>query len=199
MPKPNDSYSVKQMKDYIRTHKLNKPDVKLGMKRQELINGLQKLGHWDSKSTKPTSSSKKPTKPKPKPTKPKPKPKPKTKPKTTTTKALQDMPLDVGSKISETQMAKRGDDRIDLYDVKLKNGTKLRDKINEDVYTIEDKKNIGGKDYYIIQEDEDMPNYALWTNDIFYEKNGKGFYFIKRKLDRVGIKFNKGIGSYVFK
>ena len=45
---PNDTYTVKKMKAYIRTHKLNRPDVKLGMKRQELINGLKKAGHWDT-------------------------------------------------------------------------------------------------------------------------------------------------------
>ena len=45
---PNDTYTVKKMKDYIRTHKLNRPDVKLGMKRQDLINGLKKAGHWDT-------------------------------------------------------------------------------------------------------------------------------------------------------
>jgi hypothetical protein len=46
---PNDTYTVKKMKAYIRTHKLNRPDVKLGMKRQDLINGLKKskpLGHY---------------------------------------------------------------------------------------------------------------------------------------------------------
>jgi hypothetical protein len=65
---PNDTYTVKKMKAYIRTHKLNRPDVKLGMKRHGLINGLKKAGHWDttfsSKARKPVARMGRPTKPK---------------------------------------------------------------------------------------------------------------------------------------
>ena len=64
---PNDTYTVKRMKIYIRTHKLNRPDVKLGMKRQDLINGLKKAGHWDttfsSKARKPVARMGRPKKP----------------------------------------------------------------------------------------------------------------------------------------
>ena len=64
---PNDTYTVKKMKDYIRTHKLNRPDVKLGMKRQELINGLKKAGHWDTtfsgRARKPVARMGRPKKP----------------------------------------------------------------------------------------------------------------------------------------
>ena len=52
MPKPNSASSVKEMKDYIRTHKLNHPDVKLSMRKPELIAGLKKAGHWSGSSTK---------------------------------------------------------------------------------------------------------------------------------------------------
>ena len=64
---PNDTYTVKKMKDYIRTHKLNRPDVKLGMKRQDLINGLKKAGHWDTtfsgRARKPVARMGRPKKP----------------------------------------------------------------------------------------------------------------------------------------
>jgi hypothetical protein len=56
------------MKTYIRTHKLIRPDVKLGMKRQDLINGLKKVGHWDttfsSRARKPVARKGRPAKPK---------------------------------------------------------------------------------------------------------------------------------------
>ena len=65
---PNDTYTVKQMKAYIRTQKLNRPDVKLGMKRQDLINGLKKAGYWDTtfsgRARKPAARKGKPTRPK---------------------------------------------------------------------------------------------------------------------------------------
>ena len=52
MPKPNATSSVKEMKDYIRTHKLNHPEVKLSMKKPQLIAGLKKAGHWSEQSRK---------------------------------------------------------------------------------------------------------------------------------------------------
>jgi hypothetical protein len=47
MPKPNQNSSVKEMKDYIRSKKLNHPLIRLGLKKAELVSGLKKLGHWD--------------------------------------------------------------------------------------------------------------------------------------------------------
>ena len=47
MPKPNQNFSVAEMKSYIRMKKLNHPDVKLGMKKADMIAGLKKAGHWD--------------------------------------------------------------------------------------------------------------------------------------------------------
>lgn len=50
MSKPNVTFTVKQMKDYIRQKKLNHPAIKLSMRRAELIEGLKKAGHWDNKN-----------------------------------------------------------------------------------------------------------------------------------------------------
>tara|TARA_R110001606_G_scaffold65291_1_gene151136 strand:- start:1941 stop:2588 length:648 start_codon:yes stop_codon:yes gene_type:complete len=88
--KPNATFNVKQMKDYIRSNKLNHPDVKLSMKRADMIAGLKKAGHWDESKSKPKSvkdkvkaiEKKATPKPAPKPTpKPAPKPTPKPEPK----------------------------------------------------------------------------------------------------------------------
>tara|TARA_R110000824_G_scaffold36445_1_gene113363 strand:+ start:272 stop:601 length:330 start_codon:yes stop_codon:yes gene_type:complete len=46
MPKPNSSSTVKELKDYIKSHKLNHPEVKLSMRKSELQAGLKKIGHW---------------------------------------------------------------------------------------------------------------------------------------------------------
>ena len=54
MPKPNQNMTVEQMKSYVRSHNLNHPDVKLGMKRAQLISGLKKAGHWDEVPKKPS-------------------------------------------------------------------------------------------------------------------------------------------------
>ena len=51
MPKPNSSYTVKELKDYVKSHKLNHPEVKMSMKKAELQAGLKKIGHWSSKTT----------------------------------------------------------------------------------------------------------------------------------------------------
>ncbi len=48
MPKPHDGMTLKQLKDYVRSHKLNHPEVKLSMKKADLIKGLKKHGHWES-------------------------------------------------------------------------------------------------------------------------------------------------------
>ena len=52
MSKPNENSTLKEIKDYIRANKLNKPDIKLGLKKSELISILKKLGHWDSSVAK---------------------------------------------------------------------------------------------------------------------------------------------------
>jgi len=125
-------------------------------------------------------------KPKPKP-KPKPKSKPKPKPKPTTTKALQKMPFDVGTRISEEQMKKRGDKRIDAYDIKLKKGTKLRRKGKDGgIYTIVGKVMFANnKLHYKIVDKRNKKLYGVWTNNIYYEKDGKGYYFTQRILQEL--------------
>lgn len=57
MPKPNVNSNLTQIKAYIREHNLNKPEIKLGMRKAELVAGLKKHGHWDSrvKSKKDTN------------------------------------------------------------------------------------------------------------------------------------------------
>ena len=63
MVKPNSSMTVSQMKAYIREKKINHPEVRLGMKRGEMIAGLKKAGHWDnSKSEKRPPKTKNPAK-----------------------------------------------------------------------------------------------------------------------------------------
>ena len=49
MAKPTAKSTVSQMKDYIRANRLNKAPILLGMKRADLIAGLRKLGHYDSR------------------------------------------------------------------------------------------------------------------------------------------------------
>lgn len=72
MTKPNVNFTVNQMKDYIRSNKLNHPAVKLGMKRADMIAGLKTAGYWEE-----TEKAKK-TKAKPKTATPKPEPETKT-------------------------------------------------------------------------------------------------------------------------
>jgi hypothetical protein len=43
---------MKEMKDYIRSKKLNRAEVRLGMRKPEMIQALKKVGHWDSKHDK---------------------------------------------------------------------------------------------------------------------------------------------------
>tara|TARA_R110001599_G_scaffold6931_1_gene34338 strand:- start:86 stop:652 length:567 start_codon:yes stop_codon:yes gene_type:complete len=82
--KPNITFNMKQMKDYIRSNKLNHPDVRLGMRRDDMIAGLKKAGHWEEVKSKPQSvkakvkAIEKKATPKPKPA---PKPVVKTAPK----------------------------------------------------------------------------------------------------------------------
>ncbi len=48
MPMPHDGMTLKQLKDYVRSHNLNHPEVKLSMKKADLVKGLKKTGHWES-------------------------------------------------------------------------------------------------------------------------------------------------------
>jgi len=52
--------TVLQMKSYVRSHNLNHPEVKLGMKRDQLISGLRKSGHWDEVAKTAKGKSKAP-------------------------------------------------------------------------------------------------------------------------------------------
>tara|TARA_R110000803_G_scaffold32745_1_gene71969 strand:+ start:262 stop:1173 length:912 start_codon:yes stop_codon:yes gene_type:complete len=47
MAKPNINSTVSQIKDYIRTNKLNHPRVKLTLTKPKLIAGLKLIDHWD--------------------------------------------------------------------------------------------------------------------------------------------------------
>ena len=66
MAKPTARSTVSAMKDYIRANRLNKAPILLGMKREELIAGLRKLGHWDAQhdGTAPKRKAPAPRKPK---------------------------------------------------------------------------------------------------------------------------------------
>jgi hypothetical protein len=54
MPKPNDTWTVKQLKDYVRSHHLNTfgNDIKLSMRKSELQGRLKAIGHWEGGKTK---------------------------------------------------------------------------------------------------------------------------------------------------
>ena len=67
MPKPNEKFTVAQMKDYIRTHSLNKK-IRLTQRRADLISSLKKEGHWEGSSPVKKATPKKAT-PKPSPKK----------------------------------------------------------------------------------------------------------------------------------
>lgn len=83
MPKPNSTFTLIEIRSYVRSHRLNKPEIRLGMKKAELIAGLKKHGHWDHKADarislrkggeKPPMVKKKKTQPKKKKEAPKPK------------------------------------------------------------------------------------------------------------------------------
>ena len=64
MTKPNNKSTVKEMKDYIRTNKLNHPKVKLGMRKAEMIAGLKKIGHFEDNETTPKKATPKKVTPK---------------------------------------------------------------------------------------------------------------------------------------
>tara|TARA_R110002020_G_scaffold35921_4_gene108167 strand:+ start:175 stop:531 length:357 start_codon:yes stop_codon:yes gene_type:complete len=46
MEKPNEKSTLKYMKEYVRAHKLNHPQIKLSMKKAEMSAGLKAHGHW---------------------------------------------------------------------------------------------------------------------------------------------------------
>ena len=114
MPKPNQNFTVKEMKDYIRTKKVNHPNVKLTMKRADMIAGLKSAGHWDEVD-KVKKARKKPA--------PKPAPKPKVssakKEKPSLKDILLDLDIDVSKKIAD---AVEKDKKIDIYEI-TDNGT----------------------------------------------------------------------------
>ena len=47
MSKPTAHSTLKEMKAYIRSKKLNKAPVRLGMRRPEMIKALRSIGHYD--------------------------------------------------------------------------------------------------------------------------------------------------------
>lgn len=44
--KPDSSWTLSDIRGYVRRKKLNKPEIKLSMKKSELVAGLKKHGHW---------------------------------------------------------------------------------------------------------------------------------------------------------
>ena len=74
MVKPNARFTRKQLIDYIKANKLNRPEIKVSHPKHILIQELKKIGHWDDKhddELKPPRGKNKPRKPK-KPSAPKP-------------------------------------------------------------------------------------------------------------------------------
>ena len=47
MHKPNKSWTLPQLKGYVRDNKLADKEIRLGMKKAEMIIALKKKGHWD--------------------------------------------------------------------------------------------------------------------------------------------------------
>lgn len=67
MVKPNARFTKKQLVDYIKANKLNKPEIIVSHPKHILIQELKKIGHWDSKhddELKPPRGKNKPRKPK---------------------------------------------------------------------------------------------------------------------------------------
>ena len=57
MPKPNEKFTVAQMKDYIINHSLNKK-IRLTQKKADLISALKNEGHWEGGSAKKATPKK---------------------------------------------------------------------------------------------------------------------------------------------
>ena len=108
MPKPTEKSTVKEMKDYIRQHKLNKgnKDIRLGMNRAELITGLKKRGHWGEKKKHP-------------PIPPNIKGKKKKASGNTIAGQLLDLPLDISDKIGKAVK----EQKLDYYEITSRTGT----------------------------------------------------------------------------
>ena len=112
MTKPNENFSVKQMKDYIRNHSLNKK-IRLTQKKADLISALKKEGHWEG------SSPVKKTAPKPAPKKYIP-PKARKSVKPSMTDILMNLDIDVSKKIAKEV---EENNKVDFYEIQNKNGT----------------------------------------------------------------------------
>ena len=52
MEKPHEKSTLKYMKQYVRAHKLNHPEVKLSMKKAEMAAALRKIGHMSGSAPK---------------------------------------------------------------------------------------------------------------------------------------------------
>ena len=61
MPKPNEKFTLAQMKDYIKQHNLNKGKnrILLGHKKPLMISKLKEAGHWEGNGAKKTTTPKK--------------------------------------------------------------------------------------------------------------------------------------------
>lgn len=44
--KPDSSWTLSDLRGYVRRKGLNKPEIKIGMKKSDLVKGLKKHGHW---------------------------------------------------------------------------------------------------------------------------------------------------------
>lgn len=44
--KPGSDWTLTDIRGYVRRKKLNKPEIKIGMTKAQLIAGLKKHGHW---------------------------------------------------------------------------------------------------------------------------------------------------------
>lgn len=47
MKKPNKSWTLPELKKYVRDNKLANKEIRLGMKKAEMVMALKKKGHWD--------------------------------------------------------------------------------------------------------------------------------------------------------
>jgi hypothetical protein len=52
MPKPNEDWKLKDMKVYVKNHKLNKGQVPLSLNKTQMIKRLKLANHWDHNYSK---------------------------------------------------------------------------------------------------------------------------------------------------
>ena len=120
MPKPNEKFTVAQMKDYIRNHSLNKK-IRLTQKKADLISALKKEGLWEGSTPKKSTPKPAPKKATPKPT---PKkyipPKARKSVKPSMTDILMNLDIDVSKKIAKQV---EENNKVDFYEIQNKNGT----------------------------------------------------------------------------